>query len=76
MIPFNVLLGFPFESIKSELSEVLSFIPKKKQFGEHFNMEALEGARMQKMCFTTVFHGTEYEERTPRLEKLRHVQRS
>lgn len=39
-------------------------------------MEALEGVRMQKMCFTTVFRGTEYEERTPRLEKLRHVQRS
>lgn len=39
-------------------------------------MEALEGVRMQKMCFTTAFHGTEYEERTQRLEKLRHVQRS
>lgn len=46
------------------------------RFGEHFNMEALEGARMQKMCFTTACHGTEYEERTWRLEKLRHVQRS
>lgn len=31
-------------------------------------MEALEGVRMQKMCFTTVLHGTEYEERTGKAE--------
>lgn len=39
-------------------------------------MEAFKGARMQKTHFTIVFHGTEYEERAWRLEKLRHVQRS
>lgn len=74
--PLKGPIRFSPQVYKIRAFRTLELYPQIQWLGEHFNMEALEGVRMQKMCFTTVFHGREYEERTQRLEKLRHVQRS